>query len=237
MHNDFFRFKQFVIRHGQCAMKVGTDGVLLGAWADVNNATRALDAGTGSGLIAIMLAQRCNALIDAVEIDSQACVQARENISACPWGDRIRVHHASFQNFARNTKYRYDLIISNPPFHKEDIKPYHPGRRVARHSETLDYKTIIAFSAELLNTPGRLALILPSGEADTAVKQAALAGLFCSRITRVVPAPAKSPARALLEFCNQPAGCKEDRIIIENGIRNEFTPEYMALTRDFYLKF
>lgn len=237
MHNDFFRFKQFVIRHGQCAMKVGTDGVLLGAWADVTGVTRALDVGTGSGLIAIMLAQRSNSLIDAVEIDPQACAQARENIHACPWGDRVKVHQASFQDFAVNTEYRYDLIISNPPFHKEDIKPFHPGRRMARHSETLDYKTIMAFSAERLNIHGKMALILPSGEAETAVQQAALAGMFCSRKTYVIPAPAKSPARVLLEFCHQPSACKEDWITIENGIRNQFTPEYMALTRDFYLKF
>ena len=237
MHNDFFRFKQFVIRHGQCAMKVGTDGVLLGAWADVNNATRALDAGTGSGLIAIMLAQRCNALIDAVEIDPQACAQARENISACPWGDRIKVYHASFLDFTGNADNGYDLIVSNPPFHREDIKPLHPRRRMARHSETLDYKTIIERGADMLNTPGRLDLILPANDAEPAVEQGTKVGLFCSRITWVIPAPGKSPARVLLEFCNQPAGCKGDRMTIENGIRNEFTPEYRALTHDFYLKF
>lgn len=237
MHNDFFRFKQFVIRHGQCAMKVGTDGVLLGAWAGVEGVTRALDVGAGSGLIAIMLAQRTHALIDAVEIDQQACAQAMENVRACPWGDRIKIHHASFQDFAGNKEYGYDLIVSNPPFHKEDIKPLHPGRRMARHSGALDYKTIIEHGAAMLNTPGKLDLILPANDEDSAMEQGTKAGLFCSRITRVIPASGKSPVRVLLEFCNQPAGCKEDRITIEKDNRNEFTPEYMTLTRDFYLKF
>jgi tRNA1Val (adenine37-N6)-methyltransferase len=141
MSNPFFHFKQFTIYHNLCAMKVGVDGVLLGAWADCRNAGYILDAGTGSGLIALMLAQRSNAIIHAIDIDENSCNQAEINFTNSPFHDRLSVEHISFQNYFPPV--RYDLIVSNPPYFANSLKSPDKNRNLARHDEFLPIEVLI----------------------------------------------------------------------------------------------
>lgn len=237
MPNPYFQFKQFTIRQDKCAMKVGTDGVLLGAWTKAAHSKRILDVGTGTGLIAIMLAQRSNAFIDAVEIDELAYQQAVENGKACPWSDRISFFHSSFHDFIKNANQTYDLIVSNSPYHKESTKSPHVGRHLARHSENLDYSAIIESSSKLLALTGEISLIIPASEEINAQKHAGMNGMYCARITRIIPSPGKNFSRSLMEFSRQYRPLNEDIIMIEEKGRHQFSPEYIRLTKDFYLKF
>ena len=161
---DYFHFKKFSVRHDRSGMKVGTDGALLGAWTDVRQATQLLDIGTGTGVIALMLAQRASesVTIDAVEIDDQAYADAQENIAASPWHDRINLHHASIQSFHTTTK--FDLIVTNPPYFQKSYKPPTTQRETARHTEQLTYDEILNTTEKLLTPNGRLTLILPYTE-------------------------------------------------------------------------
>ncbi len=218
-------------------MKVGTDGVLLGAWTNTGNAARILDIGTGTGLIAIMLAQRCEALIDAIEIDEPAYLQASDNCKNSPWSSRLKIMHISFNEFLEKAIFRYDLIVSNPPYHKETVKSPHAGRQLARHAASLEYSAIIEAAAILLTSYGRISIILPSSEEMQARKNAEDSALFCSRITRMIPSPGKAPSRTLLEFSRIFEPLKEDAILIEENGRHRFSEDYIQLTRDFYLKF
>jgi len=237
MPNPYFQFKQFTIRQEKCAMKVGTDGVLLGAWTKTGYSKRILDVGTGTGLIAIMLAQRSDAFIDAVEIDELAYQQAIENGKACPWSDRISFFHSSFDNFIKNTKQTYDLIVSNPPYHKDTTKSPRVGRHLARHSENLDYSGIIESSSKLLTPTGEISLIIPASEEMNAQMAAGFNGMYCNRITHIIPSPGKELSRSLMEFSRQYQPLNEDIIMIEEKGRHQFSSEYIRLTKDFYLKF
>jgi tRNA1Val (adenine37-N6)-methyltransferase len=237
MSNSYFQFKQFRIEQDKCAMKVGTDGVLLGAWTNHGNAARILDVGAGTGLIAIMMAQRCNALIDAIEIDEPAVAQASENFTNSPWFSRLKIIHISFNEFIEKAVFRYDLIVSNPPYHKESVKSPHAGRQLARYAPSLEYSTIIEAAPILLTSTGRISIILPCAEEKQARKNADDSALFCTRITRMIPSPGKEPSRSLLEFSRIFLPLKEDSIILESNGRHKFSEDYMQLTRDFYLKF
>ena len=218
-------------------MKVGTDGVLLGAWAKPGDATRILDVGTGTGLIAIMLAQQCNAIIDAIEIDESAYFQATENSKNSPWSERLKISHISFEEFIEKAVFRYDLIVSNPPYHKETIKSPIAGRRLARHAPSLEYSTIIGAASVLLTSNGKISIILPASEENQARKNADDSALFCTRLTHMIPSPGKTPSRSLLEFSRIFQPLKEDSILIEENGRHRYSKDYIQLTRDFYLKF
>ena len=218
-------------------MKVGTDGVLLGAWTNPANAKRILDVGTGTGLIAIMMAQRSNAMIDAIEIDKSAYQQAIENGSSSPWYDRLSFFHSSFEDFIENSKQSYDLIVSNPPFHKENINSPHTGRQLARHSENLDFSKIIESTSKLLKHDGRISLILPASDEINVNMIAENHSLYCTRLTHIVPSPEKEFSRSLLEFSLKYQPRVEDIIMIEEKGRHQYSRGYMRLTRDFYLKF
>ena len=249
MGSEGFRFKQFYVRHDRCAMKVGTDGVLLGAWAPTNPLTsnpltRILDVGTGSGLIALMLAQRCpQAQIDAIDIDEAAVEQARENFeNAFP--ARLHVCRAKLQEWQIVTGKcpngtSYDLIVSNPPYFQNSLKNPDKGRELARHTDSLSYDELIAHSARLLNEGGQLALILPA-EAENEVRQlAAVQNLFLSRVTRVYTKENKPAKRVLMAFgkCtkdNVPCTPIEDTLILEDG-QGGRSVQYQELAKDFYL--
>jgi tRNA1Val (adenine37-N6)-methyltransferase len=237
MPNSYFQFKQFRIQQDKCAMKVGTDGVLLGAWTNPANAKRILDIGTGTGLIAIMLAQRSNALIDAIEIDKSAYLQAVENGSSCPWSDRLRFFHSSFTDFIENSDQVYDLIISNPPYHKESTRSPIAVRQQARHSENLSYVSILESASELIKSNGRISLILPASEEMNAQKIAEENRMFCICLTHLIPSPGKEVSRSLLELSKQYQPLIEDIIMIEEKGRHQYSPDYLRLTRDYYLKF
>lgn len=235
MSNPSFKFKQFTIYHDKCAMKVGTDGVLLGAWAPVDNTKRILDVGTGTGLIALQLAQRNQqATITALEIDAAAAEQATENVQRSPWPDRVEVVCIDFRNYQSEEK--FDLIVSNPPYFIDALKCPDEQRRMARHTGGLNYDLLFRRSAHLLGEQGRVSIIIPA-EAESAVIDAAWNHkLYPLHRTRVFTKPGKPCRRVLLTFSFQNEGCVEDSLCIEMEKHNEYTPEYRALTRDFYLK-
>ena len=236
MSNTYFAFKQFVINQDRCAMKVGTDGVLLGAWANTEGAGRILDVGTGSGLIAIMMAQRSEALIDAVEIDREAYLQAMENVAACPWKDRIRVYHDSLQHFVKEFPGLYDVIVSNPPYFRRSLKPPSAVRSLARHDDRLSYESLLFCSAQVLTKQGRLAVIIPATEITRLAEIAYFHGLYPSQQVMIKPSPDKKPSRCLAEFTlERTKGCKESVLIIRDKDSVSYHEEYKKLTKDYYL--
>jgi tRNA1Val (adenine37-N6)-methyltransferase len=219
-------------------MKVGTDGVLLGAWCNVINAGSVLDIGTGSGLIAIMLAQRnSQCYIDAVEIDSESYRQALRNADICPWKSRIFMHHISFQDYLRQCNKTYDMIVSNPPYFQNSLLNPSAERSAARHSQSLSIDTLIDGVINLLAPSGRFCMIMPVPEAKLFIGKAEAKNLFCRKITFVRPNPGKAPKRFLMEFIQSKGDVEESDLIIELEKRHEYSEEFKALTKDFYLYF
>ena len=237
MGNPYFQFKQFTVWHDLCAMKVGIDGVLLGAWADVQGCRHLLDVGTGSGLIALMLAQRApQARIDAIDIEESAVRQTRFNVAASPWANRIRVWHTPLQHFMPDDGTAYDLLVSNPPFFVHSTHTPIRERTQARHADSLPHEELISHAARLLTPQGRLCIILPVTEGERCIGLAANEGLHCSRRTDVHPKPDAPAKRLLLEFSRTATSTRHDTLTIESGTRHQYTPEFTALAREFYLK-
>lgn len=233
MANPWFRFKEFTIRQDRCAMKVGTDGVLLGAWADIEQARHILDIGTGSGLIAIMAAQRNSlAQIDAIEIDLSACDQARENVALCRWNERIHVFKGEVQQFQPGKL--YDTILCNPPFFIRSTPNPEPTRNQARHCETLSYPDLLTAANRLLADKGSLQLILPVNEAKLFIGMATDEKWFINKITRVYPTPEKPEKRCLLSLSHIETERQEDYLIIETE-RHIYHETFKQLTKDYYL--
>ncbi|MEY4039047.1 MAG: hypothetical protein RIR67_1359 [Bacteroidota bacterium] len=233
-----FQFKQFSVQQDRCAMKIGTDGVLLGAWAPVEqNTFSILDIGTGTGIIALMLAQRSTAQqIDALEIDEQAYEQATDNLENSPWNDRLFCFHAGLDEFMEEPEDEYDLIVSNPPFYAEDYKTNNDQRDLARFQDALPFEDLIEAADLLLSENGILAVIIPFKEEDRFLAIAKEFELYPTRITRVKGTPTAEIKRSLLALSrNKTTLFSIDELTIEIG-RHEYTPEYIALTQDFYLK-
>lgn len=217
-------------------MKVGTDGVILGAWTNLEGCSRALDLGTGTGLLALMLAQRSQDLgIDAIEIDKNAADQARENIKASIFSSQIRVFNQDFKVFQASAGSRYDLIICNPPFFKDSFKPHDPGRKLARHSEALQIDEILMGSARILSEKGRLSLIIPAVRERDIVSSAERLELFPERKLEIISSPGKDPIRVCLEFGRVSGEIQTEELLIEEGQRHSYSAKYKYLTRDFYL--
>lgn len=237
MSNIFFKFKQFTVFQDQCAMKVGTDGVLLGAWVNVESCTKILDVGTGTGLISLMLAQRnAVAQIDAIDIDEQCVHQAQLNVENSPFALQIDVQYTSFQDFNSVTNNKYDLIVSNPPYFQNALKSPFKSRNFARHDNTLTLSDIISQSSLLLNPKGRLALILPHDFHQQILEEAAKVNLIVNRVTNVFSLQNKPPKRILVELIKDTdtINCTMSDLVIEVS-RHQYTPEFIALTDDFYL--
>ncbi|MCC8088223.1 MAG: methyltransferase [Rikenellaceae bacterium] len=238
MPNDYFRFKQFTVRQDKCAMKVGTDGVLLGAWVTPGNFTKILDIGTGTGVIALMMAQRNpDSEIDAVEIEEDSCNQAEINFELSPWNRRLTVFNSSIQDFARRTTQKYDLIISNPPYFINSLKSPYAGRTSARHTDCLTQEELLQAAKELLADKGRFAVIYPLTEAEIFIRSANSCGLYCIRRTDIRPLEGGPVKRVLMEFSLKVSECIHDALTIEKNIRHSYTEEYRRLTADFYIKF
>ncbi len=230
-----FQFKQFTICQDRTAMKVGTDGVLLGAWADLENACTILDIGTGTGLIALMAAQRnATAKIDAIEIETEAGKQAEENISASLWADRIKVYTVALQTYV--PQHPYDCIICNPPFFVNSTLTPDNGRTLARHCTSLPHTELILHVKRLLKPNGHFCVILPTEEARQAITFAEKYHLYPQKITSVHPNPGKPAKRLLIKFVQQPISPDTDNLIVELS-RHQYSEKYIQLTRDFYLKF
>ena len=230
-----FVFKKFTVIQSKSSHKVGTDGVLVGAWADVTGCQSILDVGTGSGLIALMIAQRTasSVLIDAVEIQQPDVIQAKENVLKSPWANRIQIHHASLQSFS--PKQQYDLIISNPPFFRNSFKPTNDSRITVRHTESLTFEDLITGAKRLLKPEGRLSIILPVSEAKLFISQAGLSSLYLNRKCEVKSRTHKPVERYLLEFSFQVQVPDEESLVL-NDDHNIWSEAYQELTRDFYLK-
>lgn len=233
-----FIFKQFTIQQDRCAMKVGTDGVLLGAWTPlINNPFNILDIGAGTGLIALMLAQRSNAeQIDAIEIDDDAYEQATENFENSPWNDRLYCYHAGLDEFVDEVDEEFDLIVSNPPFYTDDYKSGDNQRDNARFEDALPFEELVEAADFFLSDPGIFSLIIPYKEEEKLVRLCAERGLFPLKITRVKGTPTAEIKRSLLAFSRIEQTPISDILVIETA-RHQYTPEYMALTKEFYLKF
>lgn len=234
-----FTFKQFSVQQDKTAMKVGTDGVLLGAWVPIHhNPFSVLDIGAGTGIIALMLAQRTNAeQIDALEIDEEAYEQAVENFENSPWRDRLFCFHAGLDEFIEEPEDEYDLIISNPPFYSENYKTENEQRDLARFQDAMPFEELIEAADLMLSENGVFAVILPYKEEQSFIALAKESELYPVKITRVKGTPTSDIKRSLLAFSrNEILNIAIDVLIIETD-RHIYTPEYIELTKDFYLKF
>ena len=233
-----FQFKKFAVEQDRCAMKIGTDGVLLGAWVPIdNNPFSILDIGTGTGIIALMLAQRSGATqIDALEIDEDAYEQATDNFENSPWNDRLFCFHAALDEFVEEPEDEYDLIISNPPFFTEDYKSENEQRDLARFSDAMPFEELIEAADLLLSENGIFAVIIPFKEEERFIDLCAEVELFPVKATRVKGSPKTPIVRSLLAFKRYELSVLEaDELIIEIN-RHEYTDEYIELTKNFYLK-
>ena len=231
-----FRFKHFAIEDNSTAMKVGTDGVLIGAWADVEEDTAILDVGTGSGIIAIMAAQRnSEARITALDIDSDAVAQAKTNVDATVWSRRIVVKHIDIKNFTSEN--RFDHIISNPPYFVEKTHSPNVQRNIARSVESLPFRELVASAERLLNVGGKLSVVLPT-ESASLFRYEAFERLWLSRLCSVVTVEGDTPKRVLMEFVRTDRPimprCEELCIKQRDG---SYSSKYRELTKDFYLNF
>ena len=246
---DFIRFKQFIIKQRNAAMKVGVDSVLLGAWAcaddsllktQVNIAKQIgiLDVGTGTGLLALMMAQRFpNAVIDAVEIDVETYLQAIENVANSPWNNRIQLICDDFDNYAEYCYHLYNIIICNPPYFTASLKSPDNKRSIARHNDSLPHGCLLAGVAKLLAPDGTFAIILPPAEALSLINEAITYGLFLKRTQHVQALPSKPVHRILIELSKTEYPPENQELCIEKADRSDYTDEYKQLTKEFYLKF
>ena len=242
MASPFFRFKQFTVWHDRCAMKVGTDGVLLGAWCPIqienpSNTFNILDIGTGSGLIALMLSQRAPyALITAIDIDQKAVEQAQYNFSISPWKERLECHLSALQQVEGEEL--FDLIVSNPPYFQDSLKNPDNQRAMARHTDTLSYEELLSNSARLLKQQATLALVLPIEAEQQIITIAQTHKLYPTHITHVYPKPGKAAKRLLIAFSLLPIANSPSPIANSLTLESATSPrseEYKNLTQEFYL--
>jgi tRNA1Val (adenine37-N6)-methyltransferase len=236
MSHGEFRFKQFVVRQDKCAMKVGTDGVLLGAWVPCNNAQTILDVGAGTGLIALMMAQKCqSADIDAIDIDAVAYRQAKENFEYSPWPSRLHSFHESLQEFSATRSVKYDLIVSNPPYFMDAHPAPSEARNVARHmDESLSISELCSGVKKLLSPLGRFCVIFPFREGMRFLEHSEGHGLYANRLTKVKTKVEKQEKRMMMEFELERKDLVEDELVIQEEDLS-FTNQYIELTSDFYL--
>ena len=237
MTNDYFIFKQFSIKQERTAFKVGTDGVLLGASADLSGATNILDIGTGTGLIALMLAQRSKAEITALEPEEGSFIQATENIKDSPWNERITVFKYDLQAFTKLTNLKFDILITNPPYFRDSLLNPDDAKSASRHTCSLSSYDILDASTNLLTVDGSLQLILPYAEGTLFIAEASQFGFFCTRIIKIKPFPTGGIIRLIMKFERIKKPVSESFITIETGTRHAYTEEYKEVTKDFYLKF
>jgi tRNA1Val (adenine37-N6)-methyltransferase len=237
MSQAVFHFRHFTVHQERCAMKVGTDGVLLGAWTSAGNAERILDIGTGTGLIALMMAQKSGAFIDAIDIDENSCLQAEENILASHWPERIKVHHCSLQLYILTSAVKYDLIVSNPPYFIDAYKANDVSRNLARQADTaLSFDELILGVKATMKEEGKFCVIFPCKEGIYFKSKAAIAGLYCNRITHVKTRSDKHEKRIMMQYAFKRDMLIENELIIHDE-ELKFTDHYKELTRDYYPSF
>ena len=239
MSNPYFKFKRFTVFHDESAMKVGTDGTLIGAWASLEGVKTVLDVGCGCGLIALMIAQRSSAsAVLGIDIDEASVRQAARNVAASPWADRVSIECRDIRDLTIDDFGRFDLVVTNPPFYEEDVACPDLSRNSARHTDCLSFEELVEAAARLLSEKGTLSLVLPTKSKSRFVGVAASRGLYLSRITSVITKRGKQPKRTLMEFKRTLTDAVEGDLYIYNkGIYNKgmFSEEYVCLMKDFYL--
>jgi tRNA1Val (adenine37-N6)-methyltransferase len=236
MANNWFSFKQFTVNQEKAAFKVGTDAVLLGAFASAEGTDKILDIGTGTGVIAFMLAQRCNAQLVAIEPDYESFAEATENASNCKWKERIIVVNSDLQSYFPDN-ILFDLIVTNPPYFTDSLKGPDQRKNASRHNDSLSSGDILKGASRLLAENGRLQLILPYAEGNIFIAEAVEYGFYCNHILKIRPLPTSEIRRLILTFSRKQLKPSEKFLTIEHGARHEFTDDYKNLTKDFYLKF
>jgi tRNA1Val (adenine37-N6)-methyltransferase len=238
MSGETFVFKQFIIHQDKCPMKVGTDAVLLGSWINAEKANKILDIGTGTGILSIMLAQKSNAFIDAIDIDKLAIEQAIENVNLCRWKSKISVIHSSLQEFYLSNKNKYDLIVSNPPYFIDSFKSPEEGRTLARHNDFLPFQDLIDGVCNLLSSYGFFYVILPTREANLFCNLAEKNKLKLASLLRVkTKSDNDIEKRHLMKFEFNPSNFEEKIICIEKDGRHNYHEDYIELTKDYYINF
>jgi tRNA1Val (adenine37-N6)-methyltransferase len=238
MPGTSFAFKQFIIKQDKCAMKVGTDAVLLGSWIIPNGSKQILDIGTGTGVVALMLAQKTQAHIDAIDIDENAFEQATQNVSESKFSKQVSVMHSSLQEYSKVTDKKYDLIVTNPPYFEQSLKSSDEQRSFARHADVLPFEELIEGVIKLLEVKGKFCLILPTLEAEKFRVLAQKKGFFLSKLLRIKSKVNKdTDKRHLMQFEFTPTEFSEKTIAIELDERHQYTDEYKELTKDYYLNF
>lgn len=235
-----FQFKEFTIHQDKTAMKVGTDAVLLGAWCTVDNFPDSiLDIGSGTGIIALMLAQRIDAMtIDAVEVQENAYEQTVENFEISDWGDRLYCYNATFQEFANEIaeeEETYDLIVSNPPFYTDKFETTDDSRNKARFTSSLSFGELISGVSKILSENGVFSVIIPFKEEENFINLANEKGFFLNRICHIKGNPSSEIKRSLMEFSFHQSEIKKEHLVIEIE-RHQYTDKYINLTKDFYIK-
>lgn len=237
MANNFFKFKQFTINQDACTMKTGTDAVLLGAWSEYENkgnGCRILDIGTGTGILAIMAAQKMpSAMVDAVEIDHEAAAQAKGNVSGCPWKDNIQVTECNISDFRPEKK--YDYIISNPPYFEKSLKSPDAQRNVARHTDTLSFGMLAECIARLLDDNGSAYIIVPAEAEDSLCSAAINSGMCLSHKVNIIMKEGQKPKRIIAVLKHKTATYTEECLTVRYS-DGRYTLEYIKLTENFYVK-
>ena len=238
MANNWFEFKQFRIVQERSAMKVGTDGVLLGSWVDVGSCSCVLDIGTGTGMIALMLAQKTPAHITALEIDQASFEQATENVNESTYKNQIKVVNTAFQQYWKESKEKFDLIVSNPPYFVDSLKSNDTTRSTARHADVLPFNELIEGVNALLSEGGKFCVILPKKEAEFFCKLAEQKNLYLSKLLRIRNSPDKEEdKRHIMQFEFGKHHFTESSLYIRTGHPLEYSPEYKQLTKDYYMHF
>lgn len=218
-------------------MKIGTDGVLLGSIAAGYPCGRILDAGTGCGLIALMVAQKNQGQITALDIDPSAVGQASENVILSPWAGRIQVIHSSLQEYSQTSTPKFDLIVCNPPFFHDSMQPKCNQRNSARHSWLLPPGELIAAAKNLLSGKGNILLIIPAEQDNLFDELVRVQSLYITGKLWIIPSPEKPPKRLIIEISARNHPLRQDSLVIETMQRHHYTDEYKRLTRDYYLNF
>jgi tRNA1Val (adenine37-N6)-methyltransferase len=234
---ELFNFKQFSISHANSSMKVGTDAILLGSWVDVSETETILEIGTGCGIIALMLAQRSNAIIDAIDIDKGSIEEAASNFKNSPWPERLHAHHVSLQNFLNDSNVKYDLIVSNPPYFQNSLLPAKENLKFAKHNVTLSYNELLRSSAQLLNPNGRFVVILPQETTGHFIKLAGSSLLFLHHQLITFPTPNKVANRSILVFGLSTIDEKRFSSLIVRHENGFYSIDYKNLTKDFHPEF
>ncbi|MDH5607955.1 MAG: methyltransferase [Cyclobacteriaceae bacterium] len=234
MPNSYFQFKNFTIQQGMCGMKVTTEGCLLGAWIPVETANSLLDIGTGTGLLPLMCAQRGTMPVTAIEIDQDACVQADENFQNSPWRDRLSVIHSPVQTFADSTKQTFDLIVCNPPFFTNNLKPSDPKRNMALHTDTLPMADLIQAIAALLSDTGSAYVLYPVHESAKFEQLALQQGLYACEKLEIINNPGQKPFRMIQGFKKTPETLSTNSLVIRDG-DGHYSDQFTQLLSPYYL--